>query len=169
MSRERRQNTSRSRDSRRGSRSLDPGNGRRSAPKTASFKLVAFTKSPTLAAMALAALPPGWEFRRCERVETYRGLLLESGVRVVIVDDEAVAERDRGWLLDQTCRFVPSALLIYVAGVHSRTAELRARSFGVDYYTAKPLDLDRTRRVLEAFLRLLADGDAYNTQRVRSQ
>jgi hypothetical protein len=73
-------------------------------------------------------------------------------VRLVIVDDEAVSEADRGWLLGQVRRNLHEATLLYVAGVHSVENERRARANGANYYTAKPIQSDELTGVLKGFM-----------------
>ncbi len=58
-----------------------------------------------------------------------------------------------------TFGFAPSALLIYVAESHQPEAERRARAYAAQYYTAKPLDPDRTLRVLESFLHTIVERE----------
>ncbi|MBV8362840.1 MAG: hypothetical protein JO189_33635 [Deltaproteobacteria bacterium] len=86
----------------------------------------------------------------------YNGDLLEflqlADVRLVIVDDEAVSEGDRGWLLGQVHRNLNKATLLYVAGCHSAKNERRARSNGAHYYTVKPIESDELRGVLKGFM-----------------
>jgi hypothetical protein len=72
-------------------------------------------------------------------------------------EDGAVDEEARGWLLDRIRKFVPQALLIYIASTHSEADERRARGYSAQYYTAKPLDSDRIARVIGSFVRV-ADG-----------
>ena len=86
----------------------------------------------------------------------YTGEMLDflrlAGVRLVIVDDEAVSERDRGWLLGQVRRNLDVATLLYVAGNHSAENERRARGHGAHYYTAKPIQSQELTSVLRGFM-----------------
>ncbi|HJU12263.1 MAG TPA: hypothetical protein VJ728_15370 [Candidatus Binataceae bacterium] len=92
---------------------------------------------------------------RLER-HCYTGELLDflqlMGVRLVIIDDAAISERDRGWLLAQVRRNFDDATLLYVAGNHSVENERRARSNGAHYYTAKPIQSDELTGVLKGFM-----------------
>jgi ActR/RegA family two-component response regulator len=92
---------------------------------------------------------------RLERLR-YNGEVLEflhvADVRLVIVDDEAVGEDDRGWLLGQVRRNFDEATLLYVAGIHSVANERRARGNGATYYTAKPVQNDELKGVLKGFM-----------------
>jgi len=45
----------------------------------------------------------------------------------------------------------PHALVAYIAAVHSLEIERRARTYRVQYYTSKPIDRERTLRVLHSF------------------
>ncbi len=101
-----------------------------------------------------------WQLELCEDLASGRQALSRSTVRLVIVDDSAVDEAVRGWLLDRIRKFVPQALLIYVACVHTEADEKRARGYSAQYYTAKPFDLDRMSRVIESFLRAACIRDA---------
>ncbi len=102
--------------------------------------------------MAAAAAPSTWAIQNCTDPQEARGALARPGVRLVIMDDEAINESTRGWLLDRIHRYAPHALVIYVAASHDAESERRARASRVQYYTAKPLDQDRTLRVLKSFL-----------------
>lgn len=84
-----------------------------------------------------------------------REFLFERNVRLVIVDDGAVAEGERGWLLDQIRRRLPDAFIIYLASQHGPDVEKRARTHGVLYYTAKPVDTGRLTQVLRRLAKSL--------------
>jgi DNA-binding response OmpR family regulator len=77
----------------------------------------------------------------------------QPNVRIVILDDQAVEENDRGWLLTRICKRIPSASLLYVAGNHNDASEKRARGNGAHYYVSKPLSFERFGYVLQSFLR----------------
>jgi DNA-binding response OmpR family regulator len=105
-----------------------------------------------LANIVDSAVEMPWRLER----HLYDGRMLDflqlAGVRLVIVDDEAVKEGDRGWLLVQVRRNLDDATLLYVAGNHSAENERRARSNGAHYYTAKPLQSDELTGVLKGFM-----------------
>ena len=105
-----------------------------------------------LAHVVDSAMEMPWRLER----QLYSGEVLDflriAGVRLVIVDDEAVGERDRGWLLGQVRRYLDGATLLYVAGNHSAENERRARSNGAHYYTAKPIRGDELTGVLKGFM-----------------
>lgn len=120
--------------------------------------VVVFSADEKLTALTEQAAPSPWKIERCEDAGLGRDLLSLPNVRLVIVDDETVQEDVRGWLLDRIRRFVPQALLIYIAASHTPDYEKRARGYAAQYYTAKPLDMDRTLRVLQSFVRVAADA-----------
>jgi DNA-binding response OmpR family regulator len=74
-------------------------------------------------------------------------------VRIVILDDQAVEEDDRSWLLTRIRKRLPDASLLYIARNQSDTNEKRARSNGAHYYASKPLSFGRFGYVLQSFLR----------------
>jgi response regulator of citrate/malate metabolism len=80
------------------------------------------------------------------------GSFAVPNVRIVILDDQAVEENDRGWLLTRIHKRLPSASLLYVAGNQSDTNEKRARANGAHYYVSKPLSFERFGYVLQSFL-----------------
>ncbi len=119
---------------------------------------IVFTSDDGLTTLARQAVPSAWKIEVCRDAGIGREVLSHPNVRLVIVDDESVQEETRGWLLDRIRRFVPRALLIYIAGSHSTEDEKRARGYAAQYYTAKPLDTDRTLRVLQSFVRVAEDS-----------
>lgn len=125
--------------------------------------MVVFSTDKNVLDLAEKALPSSWKLERVENLGFGREILSRPKVALIILDDESVTEESRGWLLDHIRRFAPSALLVYVAARHSPEDEKRARAYAAQYYTAKPLDPDRTLRVLQSFLRTLAERDAAHT------
>jgi DNA-binding NtrC family response regulator len=77
--------------------------------------------------------------------------LLKPHVRIVVIDDEAIEESTRGWLLGQVRKHALHALVAYIAAIHSPETERQARAYSVQYYTSKPMDRERTLRVLHSF------------------
>lgn len=73
-------------------------------------------------------------------------------VRLVILDDAAVQEHERSWLLGQIRRHFSGQPLIYVAASHSEEIEKLARTNGAQYYLARPFSEDRLVHVLRSFL-----------------
>jgi len=76
----------------------------------------------------------------------------QPNVRLVILDDQAVEENDRSWLLAQIRKHFSGTSLLYVAGKQSDGNEKRARTNGAHYYVSKPLSLERFGHVLKSFL-----------------
>lgn len=126
--------------------------GAAESPATPMPKLVLFSADRELIAMVRKSVRAPWRIEVCEDPAIGREALSRPSVRVVIVDDGAVDEEARGWLLDRIRKFVPQALLIYIASSHSEVDERRARGYSAQYYTAKPLDATRTSRVIESFV-----------------
>jgi len=118
--------------------------------------LVLFSADKELTALVRKTVKAPWKVELCEDPAIGREVLSRPSVRLVIVDDGAVDEEARGWLLDRIRKFVPQALLIYIASAHTEADERRARGYSAQYYTAKPLDIDRTARVIESFIRTAA-------------
>jgi DNA-binding NtrC family response regulator len=121
--------------------------------------LVLFSSDKELAALVRKIVKAPWKVELCEDPAIGREALARPSVRLVIVDDGAVDEEARGWLLDRIRKFVPQALLIYIASTHSEADERRARGYSAQYYTAKPLDTDRVARVIESFIRSASARD----------
>jgi hypothetical protein len=121
--------------------------------------LVLFSADKELTALVRKTVKTPWKIELCEDPAIGREALSRPSVRLVIVDDGAVDEEARGWLLDRIRKFVPQALLIYIASTHSEADEKRARGYSAQYYTAKPLDIDRTARVIESFVRTAMASD----------
>ncbi len=133
--------------------------GSAESPATTMPKLVLFSADRDLIAMVRKSVRAPWRIEVCEDPAIGREALSRPSVRVVIVDDGSVEEEARGWLLDRVRKFVPQALLIYIASSHSEADERRARGYSAQYYTAKPLDEVRTSRVIESFVRAATGRD----------
>ena len=121
--------------------------------------LVLFSADKELTALVRKTVKTPWKIELCEDPVIGREALSRPSVRLVIVDDGAVDEEARGWLLDRIRKFVPQALLVYIASAHTEADERRARGYSAQYYTAKPLDIDRTTRVIQSFVRTAAAHD----------
>jgi DNA-binding response OmpR family regulator len=119
--------------------------------------LLLFSADKELTTLVKHTVTAPWKIELVEDPAIGREALSRPSVRMVIVDDGAVDEEARGWLLDRIRKFVPQALLIYIASTHSEADERRARGYSAQYYTAKPLDSDRIARVIGSFVRV-ADG-----------
>src|SRR5215471_3937349 len=105
-----------------------------------------------LAEIVSSAVELPWHLERRFYTADMTEFLRLTGVRLVIVDDEAVSEGDRGWLLGKVRRNLDEATLLYVAGNHSAENERRARGNGAHYYTAKPIHCDELTAVLRGFM-----------------
>ena len=81
-----------------------------------------------------------------------REVFTHPNVRLVILDDQAVEETERGWLLAQIRRHFSGTSLLYIAASQSDGNEKRARINGAHYYASKPLSLERFGYVLRSFL-----------------
>ncbi len=106
-----------------------------------------------LAKLALAIVKRPWKLVR-HAADKYVGreLFAQPNVRLVILDDQAVEENDRGWLLEQIRKHFSGPPLLYVAGSQSDANEKRARTKGAHYYVSKPLSIERFGQVLQSFL-----------------
>ena len=117
--------------------------------------LLLLSNDETLAEFVLGVVMPPWRLihhdggGRCMG----DGSFAQPNVRLVILDDQAVQEDDRSWLLTRICKRLPGASLLYVAGNQSDTNEKRARANGAHYYVSKPLSFERFGYVLQSFLR----------------
>ena len=146
------------------SRSIDGGRSTDAVAPEASLQgghlvaptLLLFSADKELTRLVKNTVTAPWKIELIEDPAIGREALSRPSVRMVIVDDGAVDEEARGWLLDRIRKFVPQALLIYIAGAHTEADERRARGYSAQYYTAKPLDIDRTARVIESFVRTAA-------------
>jgi len=121
--------------------------------------VVIFSADRELTALTEGAVQSPWKVESWEDPGVGREALARPNIKLVIVDDAAVQEEARGWLLDRIRRLVPQALLIYVANAHSAAEERRARAYAAQFYTAKPLDRDRIQRVIESFVRAASARD----------
>ena len=126
---------------------------RPSIPAVSPLSVLVFSNDDAVARLAAEAVAPRWTVERCSDVSESRAKLVKPGLRLVVVDDAAIEESTRGWLLEQVRKYAARALVVYIASDHSDQSERRARAFPVQYYTSKPLDHDRALRVLQSFVR----------------
>lgn len=115
--------------------------------------IVVFSSDHEVLALASEAAAKNWEVLQGPDAGQAQELLSRLKVRLVVIDDQNVDPPMRGWLLEQVRKHAPSALVIYIAAEHDLDGERRARAHPVQFYTARPLDADRVRRVLESFVR----------------
>jgi hypothetical protein len=112
---------------------------------------VVFSRDETVFTLIVDGLSDAWRTLQCVEASDARLYLRKTGVEIVVVDDDAVEETSRGWLLDQAHRWAPRALVAYIASNHSSEVELWARSRRVQYYLSRPVDRELAIRVLRSF------------------
>jgi DNA-binding NtrC family response regulator len=115
-----------------------------------------FSADDALSKVVQSAIEAPWRLERCIYGDGLIAFLRLSDVRLAIIDDQSVAERERGWLLAQVRKHLPKATLLYIAAAYTAENERRARGNGACYYTAKPIHHDHLANVLKAFLEQLA-------------
>lgn len=93
----------------------------------------------------------------------------EPNVRVLIFDDQSVPPSDRGWALTEIRRCASQASIIYVTGEHDYENEKQARARGVLFYTAKPLNADQLKLLLQRQLQMQGGKRDLADQQVRRQ
>lgn len=106
-----------------------------------------------LASLVVGIVKHPWKLVR-HAADKYvsREVFAQPNVRLVIFDDQAVEESDRGWVLAQIRKHFSGPSLLYVAGSQSDANEKRARTNGAHYYVSKPLSTERFGHVLQSFL-----------------
>jgi len=115
--------------------------------------LLLFSDDEALTGLVRGIVKPPWKLvRQLANGFTNREVFAQPNVRLVILDDQAVEESDRGWLLAQIRKHFSGASLLYVASLQSDDNEKRARANGAQYYVSRPLALERFGHVLESFL-----------------
>ncbi len=115
--------------------------------------IAVFSRDESIVKMIAEGMSDSWFIEKFTDPHEARAFLLKPDVRIVVIDDEAIEESTRGWLLDQVRKHAPHALVAYIAAIHSPEIERRARTYHVQYYTSKPMDRERTLRVLHSFAR----------------
>ena len=117
--------------------------------------LLLLSDDEALAAFVLGLVKPPWRLIRHDGGGTRLSdrLFAQPNVRLVILDDQAVAENDRSWLLTRIRKCLPDASLLYIARNQSDTNEKRARANGAHYYVSRPLSFERFSYVVQSFLR----------------
>jgi hypothetical protein len=71
--------------------------------------------------LVLEIVKAPWEIV-CNRTNGHR-VFAQPNVRLIILDDQAVEEPDRSWLLSQVRKEIPGRPLLYVAGDYSEENE----------------------------------------------
>ncbi|MHB8381408.1 MAG: hemerythrin domain-containing protein [Candidatus Binataceae bacterium] len=117
--------------------------------------LLLLSDDQELANLVLGVVKRPWKLVRHDR-DRYkiRKMFAQPNVRLVILDDQAVEENDRSWLLAQIPKHFSGSSLLYVASSQSDGNEKRARANGAQYYVSKPLSPDQFRDVLRSFLQV---------------
>jgi response regulator of citrate/malate metabolism len=121
-----------------------------------SYTLLLLSDDEGLAKLVLEIVKRPWRVvrHRANRYLSHKTFALLN-VRLVILDDQAVEENDRCWLLAQIRKHFSNAACLYVAGTHSENNERRSRTNGAHYYFSKPLAHERFEYVLQSFLEAL--------------
>jgi len=123
-------------------------------PKTASPELLLVSIDDSFARLVNNVASRNWLVERHNNTSDGARALSRSGVRLVVFDDQGVAQSERGWLLVQVRRQKPGVPLLYVAGIHSDETEILARRGGASYYTSKPIHDQQWTSVLRSFMQL---------------
>jgi hypothetical protein len=116
--------------------------------------ILLFSDDVSLFHLTARAAGKEWKLERCDDLRNCREWLVRPEVGLVIVDDEAIEEHLRGWLLERVRTYAPRAPFLYVAGRHSNEGEKRARAYAAGYYTSKPVEAGSLERVLASFISL---------------
>lgn len=106
-----------------------------------------------LSALVREMAEPPWKLvhHGLEELKTSQ-VFAQPNVRLLVLDDQAAAENDRGWLLGQIRQRFPGTSLLYIAESPNDDSERRARTNGAQYYVARPLAAERFGQVLRSFL-----------------
>jgi hypothetical protein len=117
--------------------------------------LLLLSDDEAFADFVFGVVEPPWRLIRQDGGGTRMndGSFAQPNVRLVILDDQAVEENDRSWLLTRIHKRLPGVSLLYIAGNQSDTNEKRARANGAHYYVSRPLSFERFGYVLQSFLR----------------
>ena len=111
-----------------------------------------FSQDESIIGLIRDGLGDGWRIDLRSGPGEARVFPIKTEVGIVVIDDAAIEEPTRGWLLDQVHRWAPDALVAYIASAHAPEVERRVRSRGVQYYLSRPVDRERTLRVLRSFV-----------------
>jgi DNA-binding NtrC family response regulator len=116
--------------------------------------ILALSDDPGLVEVLLKTCNRPWKVKVTDDFTSCLQLVPEGDCRVVVVDDQTLAEVDRGWLLNRIQNWIPRAFIIYIASEHGPDVERTARSRGAGYYLSKPLDSERLTHLLSGLQRL---------------
>jgi DNA-binding NtrC family response regulator len=114
--------------------------------------IIITSKDETLTLLAREAAAQRWQVRTLTDIPSVPWLPNWPDLRVIVIDDDALPQANRAAAFTRMREWAPRASLIYVASRHSAETEKLARTWGVSYYTSKPLESDRFRDILRAFL-----------------
>lgn len=123
-------------------------------PKTANPELLLVSIDDSFARLVNTVAFPKWLVERRNNTSDGARALARRHVRLVVFDDQAVADSERGWLLAQVRRQKPGVPLLYVASDHNHETEILARRGGASYYTSKPIHDQQWSYVLRSFMQL---------------
>jgi hypothetical protein len=112
---------------------------------------VVFSQDESIIGLIGDGLTDGWRVDPCSEPNKARLFLQRADIGIVVIDDVAIDQPTCGWLLEQVRRWAPDALVAYIASAHTAEIERRVRSRGVQYYLSRPVDRERTLRVLHSF------------------
>ena len=115
--------------------------------------LLLLSADKSLVDLVNAVSGPHWKVSHHLNAHDKGDPLDRPNLKLVLLDDSAVEESERGWLLGQIRRRVPEASLLYITVQHSEENERRARAHGALYYIAKPIQGPLFTQVLKAFLK----------------
>ena len=116
--------------------------------------LLLLSDDEELVGFVLGSVKRPWRLARYrDGARTGNKVFAQPNIRIVILDDQVVEEKDRSWLLTRIRKRIPNASLVYVAANQSDANEKRARGNGAHYYVSKPLSYERFGYVLQSFLR----------------
>ena len=122
--------------------------------ETASPELLLISIDDSFARLVNSVAFPRWLVERRNSTSDAARALSRNRVRLVVFDDQAVAESERGWLLAQVRKQKPGVPLLYVASIHDDETEMLARRSGASYYTSKPIHDQQWTSVLRSFMQL---------------
>jgi response regulator of citrate/malate metabolism len=116
-------------------------------------QLLLLTDDPMLVRMVGGVVKRPWKLTQVQVGAYARDQsFTQPEVRLIVFDDQAVADHDREPLLAGLRRQFASVALLYVAARHDEATEKCARTNGAHYYVSRPLAESRFELVLESFL-----------------
>lgn len=113
--------------------------------------IAVFSRDESVVKIIAEGVSDSWVIAKFADPYDGHDFLLKPDVKMVVIDDEALEESTSAWLLGQVRKHALHALVAYIAAIHSPETERRARAYSVQYYTSKPMDRERTLRVLHSF------------------